>query len=98
MDDEENHYVSQLREIYSSCDSTGTGFLDREELTQLCQKLRLEEQMPALLQTLLGNDRFARVSVDSSHEKRVRDLYLALMAFSKFQLKTDTCQRKVISI
>ncbi|XP_073930296.1 ninein-like protein isoform X3 [Castor canadensis] len=68
MDDEENHYVSQLREIYSSCDSTGTGFLDREELTQLCQKLRLEEQMPALLQTLLGNDRFARVNFEAFKE------------------------------
>lgn len=63
--EEEDHYVSQLRDVYSSCDTTGTGFLDQEELTQLCTKLGLEEQLPALLQMLLGNDRLARVSVGS---------------------------------
>ena len=60
-EEEESHYVSQLRDVYSSCDTTGTGFLDREELTQLCLKLHLEKQLPVLLQTLLGNDHFARV-------------------------------------
>lgn len=60
-EEEENHYVSQLREVYSSCDTTGTGFLDREELTQLCLKLHLEKQLPILLQTLLGNDHFSRL-------------------------------------
>ncbi|XP_060239098.1 ninein-like protein isoform X3 [Meriones unguiculatus] len=62
--EEENHYVSQLRDVYSSCDTTGTGFLDQEELTQLCTKLGLEEQLPALLQILLGNDRLARVNFE----------------------------------
>ncbi|CAD7673213.1 unnamed protein product [Nyctereutes procyonoides] len=66
--EEENHYVSQLREVYSSCDSTGTGFLDREELTQLCLKLHLEKQLPILLQTLLGNDHFARVNFEEFKE------------------------------
>lgn len=60
--EEENHYVSRLRDVYSSCDTTGTGFLDQEELTQLCTKLGLEEQLPALLHILLGDDRLARVS------------------------------------
>ncbi|XP_032705326.1 ninein-like protein isoform X1 [Lontra canadensis] len=67
-DEEENHYVSQLREVYSSCDTTGTGFLDREELTQLCLKLHLEKQLPILLQTLLGNDHFARVNFEEFKE------------------------------
>uniref|UniRef100_A0A8C0JXB7 Ninein-like protein n=1 Tax=Canis lupus dingo TaxID=286419 RepID=A0A8C0JXB7_CANLU len=67
-EEEENHYVSQLREVYSSCDSTGTGFLDREELTQLCLKLHLEKQLPILLQTLLGNDHFARVNFEEFKE------------------------------
>ncbi|XP_059886962.1 ninein-like protein [Delphinus delphis] len=62
--EEESHYVSQLRDVYSSCDTTGTGFLDREELTQLCLKLHLEKQLPVLLQTLLGNDHFARVNFE----------------------------------
>uniref|UniRef100_G3T9Y3 Ninein-like protein n=1 Tax=Loxodonta africana TaxID=9785 RepID=G3T9Y3_LOXAF len=61
-EEEENHYVLQLKEFYSSCDTTGTGYLDREELTQLCLKLHLEKQLPILLQTLLGSDRFARVN------------------------------------
>ncbi|KAK1337200.1 hypothetical protein QTO34_001823 [Cnephaeus nilssonii] len=67
-EEEEDHYVSQLREVYSSCDTTGTGFLDREELTQLCLKLHLEKQLPILLQTLLGNDHFARVNFEDSKE------------------------------
>uniref|UniRef100_A0A2K6FML0 Ninein-like protein n=1 Tax=Propithecus coquereli TaxID=379532 RepID=A0A2K6FML0_PROCO len=67
-EEEENHYVSQLREVYSSCDTTGTGFLDREELTQLCLKLHLEKQLPVLLQTLLGNDHFARVNFEEFKE------------------------------
>uniref|UniRef100_G5E648 Ninein-like protein n=1 Tax=Bos taurus TaxID=9913 RepID=G5E648_BOVIN len=62
--EEENHYVSQLRDVYSSCDTTGTGFLDREELTQLCLKLHLEKQLPVLLHTLLGNNQFARVNFE----------------------------------
>ncbi|KAL1785396.1 ninein [Sigmodon hispidus] len=66
--EEENHYVSQLREVYSSCDTTGTGFLDQEELTQLCTKLGLEEQLPALLQILLGDDRLARVNFEEFKE------------------------------
>ncbi|XP_060048483.1 ninein-like protein [Erinaceus europaeus] len=64
MDGEENHYVSKLREVYNSCDTTGTGFLDQEELTRLCLKLHLEKQLPLLLQTLLGNDHFARVNFE----------------------------------
>ncbi|XP_037667223.1 ninein-like protein isoform X2 [Choloepus didactylus] len=68
MDKEEDHYVSRLREVYNSCDTTGTGFLDREELTQLGQKLHLEQQLPVLLQTLLGNDHFARVNFEEFKE------------------------------
>uniref|UniRef100_A0A673TIB0 Ninein-like protein n=1 Tax=Suricata suricatta TaxID=37032 RepID=A0A673TIB0_SURSU len=67
-EEEENHYVSQLKEVYSSCDTTGTGFLDREELTQLCLKLHLEKELPVLLQTLLRNDHFARVNFEEFKE------------------------------
>ncbi|XP_005381054.1 PREDICTED: ninein-like protein isoform X1 [Chinchilla lanigera] len=64
MDEEDNYYISQLKDVYNSCDATGTGFLDREELTQLCRKLHLEKQLPALLQTLLGDDLIARVTFE----------------------------------
>ncbi|KAK2493216.1 hypothetical protein MC885_005772 [Smutsia gigantea] len=67
-EEEGDCYVSQLKEVYSSCDTTGTGFLDREELTQLCLKLHLETQLPDLVQTLLGNDCFARVNFEEFKE------------------------------
>ncbi|KAM8947370.1 ninein-like protein [Pelodytes ibericus] len=66
--EEENKYVSQLQEVFNSCDTTGTGYLDKEELTDLCQKLHLDAQLPLLLQTLLGDDIFARVNFDEFKE------------------------------
>uniref|UniRef100_A0A8C8SQ36 Ninein-like protein n=1 Tax=Pelusios castaneus TaxID=367368 RepID=A0A8C8SQ36_9SAUR len=69
MDEEEgNKYVSQLKDVYNSCDTTGTGYLDKEELTELCRKLHLERQLPGLLQTLLGGDHFARVNFEEFKE------------------------------
>uniref|UniRef100_A0A8C6E0E3 Ninein-like protein n=1 Tax=Moschus moschiferus TaxID=68415 RepID=A0A8C6E0E3_MOSMO len=73
--EEEDHYVLQLKDIYSSCDSTGTGLLDREELTQLCLKLHLEKQLPVLLHTLLGNNQFARVNF-----KEFKDGFVAALS------------------
>lgn len=61
--DENSYYISQLKDVYNSCDTTGTGFLDLEELIQLCRKLHLDKQLPALLQTLLGDDLNARVGI-----------------------------------
>ncbi|XP_040206968.1 ninein-like protein isoform X1 [Rana temporaria] len=69
MDKEEkNKYVSQLQEVFTSCDTTGTGYLDKDELTGLCHKLHLDAQLPLLLQTLLGNDHFARVNFEEFKE------------------------------
>ncbi|XP_072490755.1 ninein-like protein isoform X7 [Notamacropus eugenii] len=67
-EEEENKYVSQLKEVYSSCDTTGTGYLGKEDLTELCRKLHLERQLPLLLRTLLGNDHFARVNFEEFKE------------------------------
>uniref|UniRef100_A0A8C5MWM6 Ninein-like protein n=1 Tax=Leptobrachium leishanense TaxID=445787 RepID=A0A8C5MWM6_9ANUR len=66
--EEENKYVSQLQDVFNSCDTTGTGYLDKEELTELCHKLHLDAQLPLLLQTLLGNDLFARVNFEEFKE------------------------------
>ncbi|KAJ7341241.1 hypothetical protein JRQ81_005118, partial [Phrynocephalus forsythii] len=68
MGEEENKYVSQLKDVYESCDTTGTGYLDKEELTELCHKLHLERQLPLLLETLLGDNPFARVNFDEFKE------------------------------
>ncbi|XP_064411920.1 ninein-like protein isoform X3 [Latimeria chalumnae] len=65
---EENKYVSQLKEVFDSCDTTGTGYLDKEELTELCHKLHLEAQLPVLLQILLGTDHYARVNFEEFKE------------------------------
>lgn len=62
MDEEEqNRYVAQLKEEFDSCDTTGTGYLDKEELTVLCNKLHLDAHLSLLLDTLLGPQHYARV-------------------------------------
>ncbi|XP_078412768.1 ninein-like protein [Cetorhinus maximus] len=65
---EHNKYVLQLKDVFDSCDTTGTGYLDREELTELCQKLHLEAQIPLLLQTLLGSNHHGRVNFEEFKE------------------------------
>ncbi|KAJ8248473.1 hypothetical protein GJAV_G00242390 [Gymnothorax javanicus] len=65
MDEEEqNRYVLQLKEEFDSCDTTGTGYLDKEELTVLCNKLHLGAHLPLLLNTLLGPHHYSRVNFE----------------------------------
>ena len=54
-EDEQDVYVAQLHEVFDSCDHTEKGFLNRGELIELCKKLQLDDQVPQLLQQLLGN-------------------------------------------
>ncbi|KAJ8418344.1 hypothetical protein AAFF_G00140530 [Aldrovandia affinis] len=69
MDEEEqNRYVVQLKEEFDSCDTTGTGYLDKEELTALCHKLHLEAHLPLLLGTLLGPRHYSRVNFEEFKE------------------------------
>lgn len=75
MDEEENKYVSQLKDVFDSCSTTGTGYLGQEELAELCQKLHLERQLPLLLETLLGNNHFARVSSVTASPPEYRQLH-----------------------
>lgn len=63
---EHSRYVSQLKAEFDSCDTTATGFLDREELTALCRKLQLDAHLPLLLATLLGERRYGRVTLTHS--------------------------------
>jgi len=37
-------YEAQLRDLFASCDGSGSGCLDRESLFLLCGKLGLEQQ------------------------------------------------------
>ncbi|XP_059842383.1 ninein-like protein isoform X4 [Hypanus sabinus] len=65
---EQEKYVSQLKDVFDSCDATGTGYLDQEELTELCQKLHLEAQIPLLLQILRGSKLDAKVNFEEFKE------------------------------
>ncbi|XP_052007330.1 ninein-like protein isoform X2 [Xyrauchen texanus] len=69
MDEEEqNRYVAQLKAEFDTCDTTGTGYLDKEELTALCHKLSLDAHLPLLLDTLLGPQHYARVNFEEFKE------------------------------
>ncbi|CAH1791982.1 unnamed protein product [Owenia fusiformis] len=76
--DEQDVYVAQLREVFDSCDKSNTGYIDRKELTELCQKLQLADQTKALLQRLLGSDESGRVSFDEFKEGFVNVLSAAV--------------------
>ncbi|XP_062851228.1 ninein-like protein [Trichomycterus rosablanca] len=65
---EQNRYVAQLKEEFDSCDTTGTGYLDKEELTVLCHKLSLDAHLPLLLDVLLGPEHYARVNFEEFKE------------------------------
>ncbi|CAL8258930.1 unnamed protein product [Lota lota] len=57
-------HVAQLKDVFDSCDTTATGYLDKEELTELCHKLHLEAHLHLLLEPLLGGYPYARVSFE----------------------------------
>ncbi|XP_044069876.1 ninein-like protein isoform X3 [Siniperca chuatsi] len=65
---EHSRYVAQLKAEFDSCDTTATGFLDRDELTALCRKLQLDAHLPLLLDTLLGERTYARVNFEEFKE------------------------------
>ncbi len=54
-EEDQDVYVAQLREVFDSCDNEGKGFLKKQGLIELCQKLQLEDQLPKLIAQLLGN-------------------------------------------
>lgn len=64
-DEDHSHFVSQLRAEFDGCDASASGFLDRDELTGLFQKLHLDAHLQQLLDTLLGQRACGRVSVDT---------------------------------
>ncbi|XP_035517704.1 ninein-like protein isoform X2 [Morone saxatilis] len=65
---EHSRYVAQLKAEFDSCDTTATGYLDREELTELCHKLQLDAHLPLLLDTLLGEHTYSRVNFQEFKE------------------------------
>ncbi|GBN02480.1 Ninein-like protein [Araneus ventricosus] len=49
-------YVTQLKEVFDSCDTTGTGSLNEEELRILCEKLHLVDHTDILIHHLLKTE------------------------------------------
>ncbi|XP_078262194.1 ninein isoform X2 [Rhinoraja longicauda] len=69
MDEEEqDHYEARLKEVFDSFDAVGCGSLGREELTDLCHMLQLQDAAPLLLQTLLQEDLSGRVHFEQFKE------------------------------
>ncbi|XP_068457962.1 ninein-like protein isoform X2 [Clinocottus analis] len=62
-----SHYSSQLKAEFDSCDSKACGFLDADELTELCRKLQLQDPL-LLLDTLLGARAGCRVNFEEFKE------------------------------
>lgn len=54
LDEEHDVYVSQLQEVFDSCDTNGDGKLGRKQLTLLCTRLHLEDQAQELANRLIG--------------------------------------------
>lgn len=50
---EHDMYIAQLKEVFDSCDQTGSGKLNRPELFLLCDRLQLEDQSAFLVNGLL---------------------------------------------
>lgn len=59
---EQDQHEARLKELFDSFDTTGTGSLGQEELTDLCHMLSLEEVAPVLQETLLQDNLLGRVS------------------------------------
>lgn len=69
---EQDQHEARLKELFDSFDTTGTGSLGQEELTDLCHMLSLEEVAPVLQETLLQDNLLGRVR--SGGEGRQREV------------------------
>ncbi|XP_069342977.1 ninein isoform X4 [Eulemur rufifrons] len=81
---EQDQHEARLKELFDSFDTTGTGSLGQEELTELCHVLSLEEVAPVLQQTLL-QDHLGRVHFDQFKEALILILSRTLSNEERFQ-------------
>lgn len=54
--EEKDTYVTQLKDVFDSCDESGEGYLDEAALRSLCDKLHLSEHADVLLSHLLDQN------------------------------------------
>ncbi|KAM6181846.1 ninein isoform 2-T2 [Erethizon dorsatum] len=82
---EQDQHEARLKELFDSFDTTGTGSLGQEELTDLCHMLSLEEVAPVLQQTLLQDNLLGRVHFDQFKEALILILSRTLSNEEQFQ-------------
>ncbi|KAM9645349.1 ninein isoform 8-T9 [Trichechus inunguis] len=82
---EQDQHEARLKELFDSFDTTGTGSLGQEELTDLCHMLSLEEVAPLLQQTLLQDNLLGRVHFDQFKEALILILSRTLSNEEHFQ-------------
>ncbi|XP_039769962.1 ninein isoform X4 [Ornithorhynchus anatinus] len=82
---EQDQHEARLKELFDSFDSTGTGSLGQEELTDLCHMLNLEEVAPVLQQTLFRDNLLGRVHFDQFKEALILILSRTLSNEEHFQ-------------
>ena len=51
--EEKDTYVTQLKDVFDSCDEIGDGYLNEAGLRSLCEKLHLSEHANVLISHLL---------------------------------------------
>ena len=47
-----DEYSSQLHDVFVSCDTSGSGFLGRDDIGALCSKLQIDSYSDLLVQRL----------------------------------------------
>ncbi|KAE8586664.1 hypothetical protein XENTR_v10021727 [Xenopus tropicalis] len=82
---EQDQYEARLKELFDSFDTTGTGSLDQEELTDLCHMLQLGEVAPSLQHALLQDNPLGRVHFDQFKEALILVLSNTLSNEDAFQ-------------
>lgn len=82
---EQDQHEARLKELFDSFDTTGTGSLGQEELTDLCHVLSLEEVGPVLQETLLQDNLLGRVHFDQFKEALILLLSRTLSNEEHFQ-------------
>ncbi|XP_045654652.1 ninein isoform X4 [Ursus americanus] len=81
----QDQHEARLKELFDSFDTTGTGSLGQEELTDLCHMLSLEEVAPVLQETLLQDNLLGRVHFDQFKEALILLLSRTLSNEEHFQ-------------
>ncbi|KAL5008506.1 hypothetical protein ScPMuIL_014087 [Solemya velum] len=74
MSQSEDEYMSQLQDVFDSCDEGRTGSLGRNQLMELFQKLQLEEYTKDILPQLLRSEADRQVSFNE-----FKDVFVKLL-------------------